>query len=118
MAPLMTTCFARGLSRKMAVLLSAAMWLLGLASRRCVVSLVAAWSLFGAESTLLQPGKTLERQFAHGESHEYRFALDQGQYARINLFQRSINIAVECFGPDGKRFSRTATASTTRRLPS
>jgi CHAT domain-containing protein/tetratricopeptide (TPR) repeat protein len=58
--------------------------------------------LFGAESTTLESGKTLERQFAHGESHEYRFALDQGQYARINLFQRSINIAVECFGPDGK----------------
>ena len=51
---------------------------------------------------MLDPGKTLEGQFAGGESHEYRFALDHGQYARINLFQRSINIAVECFGPDGK----------------
>jgi CHAT domain-containing protein/tetratricopeptide (TPR) repeat protein len=57
--------------------------------------------LFGAESTLLQPGKTLERQFTGGELHEYRFELGEGQYARINLVQRSINIAVECFGPEG-----------------
>jgi CHAT domain-containing protein/Tfp pilus assembly protein PilF len=102
MAPLMTTCFARGLSRKMALLLSAAMWVVDPVSRPCVVFLIAVWSLFSAEPTMLEPGKTLERQFASGESHEYRFALDQGQYARINLFQRSINVAVECFGPDGK----------------
>src|SRR5215471_9584616 len=89
----MTTCFARGLSRKMA---------LDPVFRLSVVFLIAAWSLFGAEPTMLEPGKTLERQFGSGESHEYRFALDQGQYARINLLQRSINIAVECFGPDGK----------------
>jgi CHAT domain-containing protein/tetratricopeptide (TPR) repeat protein len=53
------------------------------------------------ESTLLEQGKTIERQFAGGESHEYRFALHDGEYAKILLFQRSINVAVECFGPDG-----------------
>jgi CHAT domain-containing protein/tetratricopeptide (TPR) repeat protein len=56
----------------------------------------------GAEPAMLEPGKTLERQFGGGDSHEYQFALDRGQYARINLFQRSIDIAVECFGPHGK----------------
>src|SRR5262245_43005756 len=71
--------------------------------------LFGVWSLSGqkvnspAEFTLLEPGKTIERQFAGGESHEYRFALQAGQYARINLFQYSINVAVECVGPDGKQ---------------
>jgi CHAT domain-containing protein/Tfp pilus assembly protein PilF len=54
-----------------------------------------------AEPTLLEQGKTIERQFAGGESHEYRFTLHEGEYAKILLFQRTINVAVECFGPDG-----------------
>jgi hypothetical protein len=54
-----------------------------------------------AESTLLEPHKTIEREFAAGESHEYRFPLKKGEYAKILLFQRSINVAVRCFGPDG-----------------
>ena len=102
MAPLMTTCFARAWFRRTALCLCAALWTAGPVFQRWAVFLIAVWSLFGAEPTMLDPGKTLEGQFAGGESHEYRFALDHGQYARINLFQRSINIAVECFGPDGK----------------
>jgi CHAT domain-containing protein/Tfp pilus assembly protein PilF len=54
-----------------------------------------------APSALLEPGKTLERQLGGGESHDYRFTLQAGQYARLLVDQRSINIAVECFGPDG-----------------
>jgi tetratricopeptide (TPR) repeat protein len=56
----------------------------------------------GASSTPLEPLKTIEREFAGGGAHDYRFALKEGEYARILLFQLSINVAVECFGPDGK----------------
>src|SRR5262249_43383415 len=54
-----------------------------------------------AASALLEPGKTIEQQFGGGESRDYRFALKTGEYARLLIDQRSINIAVECFGPDG-----------------
>jgi CHAT domain-containing protein/tetratricopeptide (TPR) repeat protein len=75
--------------------------------------LTAAWLLAGprapmngetdAPSALLELGKTLERQLSGGESHEYLFALKAGQYARLLMYQHSINLAVECFGPDGDR---------------
>jgi len=54
------------------------------------------------ERTLLEQGKTIERQLAGGQSHEYQFPLNAGQYAKLLLDQRSINVAVACFGPDGK----------------
>jgi CHAT domain-containing protein/tetratricopeptide (TPR) repeat protein len=54
------------------------------------------------EATLLQTGKTIERQLAGGQSHEYRFVLEARQYAKLLLDQRSVNVAVACFGPDGK----------------
>jgi hypothetical protein len=34
--------------------------------------------------------------------HKYHFSLKSGQYARLLHVQRSINVWVSCFGPDGK----------------
>jgi CHAT domain-containing protein/tetratricopeptide (TPR) repeat protein len=55
-----------------------------------------------AEPALLEPGKTIERQLAGGQSHEYQFTLREAQYARISVEQHTINVAVTVFGPDGK----------------
>jgi CHAT domain-containing protein/tetratricopeptide (TPR) repeat protein len=55
------------------------------------------------EAMQLEPGRTVWRQFAGGESHEYQFALEAGQYARVRAEQNSINVAVACFGPDGEK---------------
>ncbi len=53
----------------------------------------------------LLPDKTLERELAGGQSHEYYLHLESGQYAKLNLLQRSVNVSVTCLGPDGvKRF--------------
>src|SRR6476661_3798300 len=54
------------------------------------------------EPMLLEREKTIERQLSGGQSHEYQFALNAGQYARVRADQRSINVAVACFGPGGK----------------
>jgi CHAT domain-containing protein/Tfp pilus assembly protein PilF len=54
------------------------------------------------ESTLLEPGKTIERRFAGGQFHEYTFALQAGQYVKMSIDQRTINVAIACFGPGGK----------------
>jgi hypothetical protein len=48
---------------------------------------------------LLERDKTIERQVAGGQSHEYRFTLQAGQYARIRAEQRNINVAVASFAP-------------------
>ena len=52
--------------------------------------------------TSLERGKTTEGELAEGQSHEYSFTLQAGQYARVLVDQRSINIAVTVFAPDGK----------------
>jgi len=54
------------------------------------------------EPLRLEPGKTVGRELAEGQSHEYSFASEAGQYARIVVDQRSINIAVTVLTPDGK----------------
>src|SRR5437016_2435750 len=55
-----------------------------------------------SESTLLERGKTHERQLSEGQAHEYSFTLQAGQYAKVSIDQRSINVAVTVFAPDGK----------------
>jgi len=56
-----------------------------------------------AEPTFLEPGKTIERQLAGGQSHEYQFILQEAQYARVSVEQRNINVAVVVLAPDGKQ---------------
>src|SRR4051794_25738690 len=56
-----------------------------------------------APSTLLERGKTVEQHLAGGESHEYKFPLQAGQYAKVSIEQRTIDVAIACFGPDGKQ---------------
>ena len=54
-----------------------------------------------AESTLLETGKTIEGQLAGGESREYHFSLQAGQYVDVVIAQKSIDVSIACFGPDG-----------------
>src|SRR4051794_3368082 len=56
-----------------------------------------------APSALLERGKTVEQHLAGGESHEYKFPLQVGQYAKVSIEQRTIDVAIACFGPDGKQ---------------
>jgi hypothetical protein len=73
-----------------------------------LLAVVAAWPLRAcipdalAEVTVLDRAKTIERELSAGQAHEYSFALQEGEYAKLTLFEYSINVAVECFGPDGK----------------
>ena len=64
------------------------------------VGLFAAGSI-AAESTQLEIGKTIERQLAGGQSHEYHFTLTAGQYTRVLVEQHTINVAVAVANPDG-----------------
>ena len=53
----------------------------------------------------LEPGKPIEREIAGGETHSYQVTLAAGQYVRIAVDQRRINVAVATFDPDGTKIT-------------
>src|SRR5262245_18617230 len=53
----------------------------------------------------LEQGKPIEQAIAAGETHAHQLTLDAGQYARVAIFQRRINVAVSLFDPDGKKIT-------------
>lgn len=57
----------------------------------------------GGEAGLLEPGKPVEREMRGGETHAYRVALAQGQYLRVLINQRGIDVVVSLAGPGGER---------------
>jgi hypothetical protein len=53
----------------------------------------------------LEEGKPIERQLSGGESHSYQLNVKAGQYARVIVDQRGIDVVVNLFGPDGRLVS-------------
>jgi CHAT domain-containing protein len=49
----------------------------------------------------LEPGQRIVRQLVRGEQHGYRLALTTGEYARVIVEQRGIDVTVEVRGSDG-----------------
>jgi len=54
-------------------------------------------------SDVLEPGKPIERELTGGEAHSYQLTLASGQYARVTVDQRRINVAVSALDPQGKK---------------
>src|SRR5262245_48000461 len=50
----------------------------------------------------LDPGQPLEREIAGGQEHTCQIALAEGQYLKIVVEQRGIDVIVQVLGPDGK----------------
>lgn len=50
----------------------------------------------------LEVGKPIERKLSGGETHSYQLNISNGQYARVIVDQRGIDVVVNLFGPDGK----------------
>ena len=50
----------------------------------------------------LELGNTRQAALAGGESHEYQFHLRAGEYARVVVEQRGVDLAVACLGPAGQ----------------
>jgi CHAT domain-containing protein/Tfp pilus assembly protein PilF len=51
---------------------------------------------------VLEPEKALQATLAGGQSHAYQFYLRAGEYARVVVEQRSVDLMVACFGPAGQ----------------
>src|SRR4030095_6185657 len=58
------------------------------------------------ESVSLEPGKPVERELSGGQSHFYKIAMTSGQYLRITVGQRGIDVLVALFTPDGQTMGR------------
>ena len=54
------------------------------------------------DSIPLQSDRAIESEIAAGQSHGYQLALQAGQHARVRVEQRTVNVALVCFGPDGR----------------
>ena len=52
---------------------------------------------------LLEAGKPVEREMSGGQTHSYRISLDQGQYVRVAVEQRGVDVVVSIFAPDGTK---------------
>src|SRR5215813_9172465 len=57
------------------------------------------------ESDSLEPGKPVERELSGGQSHSYKITMISGQYLRVVVEQRGIDVAVALVAPDGKKIS-------------
>jgi CHAT domain-containing protein/predicted negative regulator of RcsB-dependent stress response len=64
------------------------------------------------ESESLAPGKPIERELSGGQSHSYKITMTSGQYLRVVVDQRGIDVVVALFALDGNGVTGPETVST------
>jgi CHAT domain-containing protein/Tfp pilus assembly protein PilF len=55
------------------------------------------------ESQVLERGKPIRRELAGGQEHSYQIRPSVGQFLKVIVEQRGIDVMVQVSGPDGKR---------------
>jgi CHAT domain-containing protein/tetratricopeptide (TPR) repeat protein len=65
----------------------------------------------GTEVRALELGQPVERELAGGQSHAYQLALTTGQYLRVTVAPRGIEIVVTLFSLDGKTLAEAGRAT-------
>ena len=55
-----------------------------------------------AQSQILEQNRRIRAELAAGQSHDYQFDLRAGEYARVVIQQRTVDVAVVCLGPEGQ----------------
>src|SRR5215472_315042 len=82
----------------------------------CVVSL-CLFAIVSAQSTqepqTLTPDTPVERELAGGESHAYQVKLTAGQFIRVVVEQKGIDLTIAFVAPDGKQVVETDRSSIT-----
>lgn len=64
------------------------------------------------ESQLLEPGKPpIKREMSAAEPHRYHFAAKAGEYVRVIVEQRGIDVLVKLYGPDDRVIVEVDTTS-------
>src|SRR5437763_8440843 len=54
------------------------------------------------QAMALEVGKTIERELTGGQKHDYQIALSEGQYIRVEVSQKGIDVGVNLQLPDGR----------------
>lgn len=62
----------------------------------------------------LELGKPIERELAGGQSHSYQLSLASGQYVKLVVEQRGIDVLAQLSGPDGKLITEFNSESRTQ----
>jgi CHAT domain-containing protein/Tfp pilus assembly protein PilF len=57
------------------------------------------------QTRLLEKDKPIERELTGGQSHSYRITLTVGQYIKLVINQRGIDVMEKLFGPDGRQIT-------------
>ena len=60
---------------------------------------------------LLEPGNPTQRELTGSQSHSYQMTLTDGQYFKVIVDQRGVDISLELIGPDGKQVTESDTES-------
>jgi CHAT domain-containing protein/Tfp pilus assembly protein PilF len=58
------------------------------------------------QATPLEVGNVIERELAGGQRHNYQIALSEGQYIKVEVKQKSIDVGVNLQLPDGRVISQ------------
>ena len=77
------------------------------ATRDAVSGVVSGVGRVGAAQTdqavpVLEPGPPVERELAGGQAHPYQLSLTAGQYVKVVIEQRGLDVLVSLVGPDGQ----------------
>src|SRR5215475_14403397 len=54
------------------------------------------------EVNRIEPGRSVERVIAGGEAHTYQVSLAAGQFLRVIVEQKAIDVALAVMAPEGK----------------
>jgi CHAT domain-containing protein/tetratricopeptide (TPR) repeat protein len=91
------------------------LWLIGTLLAQTVSPVILAHQQTGRPSSTtqnppiqkLEINNRLDRQMRGGESHLYQLSLAAGQYARVSLEHKNLDVSILIFAPDGKRLAES-----------
>ena len=81
------------------------------------LSFVAVETVPVAAPPKLEPGRPLERDLAGGQRDEITLALEAGQYARLSLDQRHLDVAATLLDPAGQPIDYSVDGPGGQRVP-
>src|SRR5262245_16940859 len=57
------------------------------------------------EPPRLRPGEPVESEVSAGQTHSYRLKFREGQFARVTVEQRGVDVSLKIKGPNGEQLA-------------
>ncbi len=71
----------------------------------CLLGLALAPALAAEGAQQLQPGQTVEREIAAGDTHEFEVELKANRFLVLQVEQHEFDVVVRVYGPDGEKIT-------------